>query len=65
MGLELDKKTFVTWNVMPDIAPSLLKLSHFKKDIYDLVMERAQDLIENEGNMTVEEYSKHLGIRCV
>lgn len=64
MGLELDKKTFVTWNVMPDIAPSLLKLSHFKKDIYDLVMERAQDLIENEGNMTVEEYSKHLGILC-
>ena len=44
LGVELDKASFVSWNVLPDVAPSLLKLSHFKKDIYDLVMERAERL---------------------
>ena len=39
LGVELDKGSFVRWNVLPDIAPSLLKLSHFKKDIYDLVIQ--------------------------
>lgn len=48
------------WNVLPDIAPSLLKLSHFKKDIYDLVMARAEHLSKEGDNMSVEEYSKQL-----
>lgn len=64
LGVELDKATFVKWNVLPDIAPSLLKLSHFKKDIYDLVMERAEHLAVNGEKMSVKEYSKQLGILC-
>lgn len=64
LGVELDKATFVRWNFLPDIAPSLLKLSHFKKDIYDLVMERAEHLARNEESMSVAERSKQLGILC-
>ena len=64
LGVELDKGSFVRWNVLPDIAPSLLKLSHFKKDIYDLVMARAEHLSKEGDNMSVEEYSKQLGILC-
>lgn len=64
LGVTLDKASFVQWNVLPDIAPSLLKLSHFKKDIYDLVMERAEYLSTEGDRMTVAEYSKHLGILC-
>ncbi|MEM1484719.1 zinc dependent phospholipase C family protein [Oscillospiraceae bacterium PP1C4] len=64
LGVELDKASFVKWNVMPDIAPSLLKLSHFKKDIYDLVMARAEHLAREGEQMSVWEYSKQLGILC-
>ena len=64
LGVELDKTSFVTWNFLPDIAPSLLKLRHFKKDIYDLVMEQAECLAAEGDSMTVEEYSKQLGILC-
>lgn len=64
LGVQLDKETFVAWNVLPDIAPSLLKLSHFKKDIYDLVMARAQHLAENGEQMSIAERSKHMGILC-
>ena len=64
LGVELDKGSFVRWYVLPDIAPSLLKLSHFKKDIYDLVMARAEHLSKEGDNMSVEEYSKQLGILC-
>ena len=64
LGVELDKRSFVAWNFLPDLAPSLLKLRHFKKDIYDLVMERAEHLAENGDRMTVEEYSKQLGVLC-
>lgn len=63
-GVRMKKGTFVLWNVMPDIAPSLLKLSHFKKDIYDLVMEKAQYLAQEGENMTPREYSKQMGILC-
>ena len=31
MNLKLDKGTFVRWNFLPDVAPSLLKLSHLKR----------------------------------
>lgn len=62
LGVELDKASFVSWNVLPDVAPSLLKLSHFKKDIYDLVMERAERLAREGDTMTLAEYSKQLGI---
>ena len=64
MDVELDKKTFVAWNVLPDIAPSLLRLSHFKKDIYDLVMAKAEHLARHGEEMTVQEFSKQLGILC-
>lgn len=64
MNIKLDKRTFVLWNVMPDIAPSLLKLSHFKKDIYDLVMEKAKYLALEGDSLSVEEYSRHLAILC-
>ena len=64
LGVELDKASFVSWNVLPDVAPSLLKLSHFKKDIYDLVMERAERLAREGDAMTLAEYSKQLGILC-
>ena len=64
LGVELDRWTFVRWNFLPDIAPSLLKLSHFKKDIYDLVMERAEKLARDGEEMSVQEYSKQLGILC-
>lgn len=64
VGLELDEWSFVRWNVLPDIAPSLLKLSHFKKDIYDLVMERAEYLATEGERLSVKEFSKQLGILC-
>ncbi len=64
LDVELDEANFVAWNVLPDIAPSLLKLSHFKKDIYDLVMERAENLSKHGAEMSVKEYSKQLGILC-
>lgn len=64
LGVELDRASFVKWNVLPDIAPSLLKLSHFKKDIYDLVMERAETLSRRGDEMSVQEYSKQMGILC-
>lgn len=64
LGVELDKASFVRWNVLPDVAPSLLKLSHFKKDIFDLVMQRAEHLAENGEQMELEEFSKQLGILC-
>ena len=64
LGVKLDKATFVHWNILPDLAPSLLKLSHFKKDIYDLVMERAQYLANEGDTMSIREYSKQLGILC-
>ncbi len=64
MEIKLDKRTFVMWNVMPDLAPSLLKLSHFKKDIYDLVMEKTKYLEEYGSEMDVKEYSKQLGVLC-
>ncbi|MCI8648561.1 MAG: zinc dependent phospholipase C family protein [Anaerotruncus sp.] len=64
LGVKLDKSTFVRWNFLPDIAPSLLRLSHFKKDIYDLVMARAEHLAANSEQMSVEEFSKQLGILC-
>ena len=64
LGVELDRWTFVRWNFLPDIAPRLLKLSHFKKDIYDLVMEWAENLAAHGEEMTVGEYSKQLGILC-
>lgn len=64
LGVELKKSSFVLWNFMPDIAPSLLKLRHFKKDIYDLVMERAEHLAREGENMTARQYSKQLGILC-
>ena len=64
MNLKLDKGTFVRWNFLPDVAPSLLKLSHFKKDIYDLVMEKADYLAREGENMSTEEFSKQLGILC-
>ena len=64
LNLELDKATFVRWNCLPDIAPSLLKLSHFKKDIYDLVMEKAEYLVQEGEYMGSREFSKQLGILC-
>lgn len=64
LGATLDRGTFIRWNIMPDIAPSLLKLSHFKKDIYDLVMARADDLTANKDQMSIKEFSKQLGILC-
>ena len=64
MNLKLDKGTFVRWNFLPEVAPSLLKLSHFKKDIYDLVMEKADYLAREGENMSTEEFSKQLGILC-
>lgn len=64
LDIKLDKQTFVMWNVMPDIAPSLLKLSHFKKDIYDLVMEKAAFLCSEGDMLSITEYSKQLGILC-
>lgn len=64
MDIRMKKTTFVLWNVLPDLAPSLLRLSHFKKDIYDLVMERAQYLAEEGANMSPREYSKQMGILC-
>lgn len=64
LDVRMKKGTFVLWNVMPDIAPSLLRLSHFKKDIYDLVMEKAQYLAQEGENMSAWEYSKQMGILC-
>lgn len=64
LNLELDKTTFVSWNFLPDIAPSLFKLSHFKKDIYDLIMGKAQHLANEGESMSKEEFSKQLGILC-
>lgn len=64
MDVRLQKRTFVLWNVMPDLAPSLLRLSHFKKDIYDLVMEKAQYLAQEGAKMSPREYSKQMGILC-
>ena len=53
LGVELDKARFLSGNVLPDLAPSLLKLSHSKKDIYDLVMERAARLAREGDAMTL------------
>lgn len=63
-GVKLDKRSFVLWNVLPDLAPSLLKLSHFKKDIYDLVMERAELLEKHGEEMNPREFGKQMGILC-
>ena len=64
LGVELDKVSFVSWNMLPDVAPSLFRLSHFKKDIYDLVMARAEHLSKEGERMSVKEYSRQLGILC-
>lgn len=63
-GVKMHRRTFVMWNVLPDLAPSLLKLSHFKKDIYDLVMERASFLEEHAEELSPKEFSKQMGILC-
>lgn len=62
--IELDYKTFVTWNVLPDLAPGFFCLPHFKSDIYDLIMERADFLTKNIQMLSVQEKSKQLGILC-
>ena len=49
---------------MPDIAPSLLRLSHFKKDIYDLVMEKAAFLAEHGESLSRYQFSRQMGILC-
>lgn len=64
MDIKMNRGAFVLWNVLPDIAPSLLRLSHFKKDIYDLVMERAEKLSKEGDQMSPYEYSKQMGILC-
>ncbi|MCI8756255.1 MAG: zinc dependent phospholipase C family protein [Oscillospiraceae bacterium] len=64
MDIRLKKRTFVLWNVMPDLAPSLLRLSHFKKDIYDLVMEKAQYLAREGASLSPSQFSKQMGILC-
>lgn len=63
-GIKMHRRTFVMWNVLPDLAPSLLKLSHFKKDIYDLVMERAAYLEAHADELSPKEFSKQMGILC-
>lgn len=63
-NIELDQKVFVSWNALPDVAPGLFCIPHFKSDIYDLIMERADYLAKNMNTMPVKEKSKQLGILC-